>query len=261
MSVADLNSTNTIPQDDAPLTPLRLQPLKALKALAELLKNKEDTGQVFIIMRALSGRSTAKGYAKLLRTAKGGRIAYRREELAKTLSDSEFLKRLPAGSVGAAYLQFTTSENISAQGLIDESRKVENERDIDREHPLAWYGRRMRDVHDLWHVLTGYGRDGMGEACLVAFSYAQTRSLGFGLIGLAGALKLKRELPNQPMLRAVWQAYRNGASAAWLPGEDYLQLLAEPLDQARARLNIQRPSLYLSVPAEIRATGMAPVAA
>ena len=66
MSVADLNSTNTIPQDDAPLTPLRLQPIKALKALAELLKNKEDTGQVFIIMRALSGRSTAKGYAKLL---------------------------------------------------------------------------------------------------------------------------------------------------------------------------------------------------
>jgi ubiquinone biosynthesis protein COQ4 len=232
-----------------------------LRALSELLKNKEDTGQVFIIMRALSGRSIPKGYARLLRTEKGGRIAYRRDELAKTLSDTEFLRRLPAGSVGAAYLYFTTSENISAQGLIEESRKVETGSDIDREHPFAWYGRRMRDIHDLWHVLTGYGRDAMGEACLVAFSYAQTRSLGFGLIGLAGALKLKREVPSQPMLRAVWQAYRNGKKASWLPGEDYLQLLAEPLDQARTRLKIERPSVYLSVPAEIRAEGMAPAAA
>ena len=246
---------------DVPLQPLRLQPIKALRALSELLKNKEDTGQVFIIMRALSGRSAARGYARLLKTAKGGRIAYRREELAKVLSDTEFLKRLPEGSLGRAYLHFTTSENISAQGLIDESRKVEDERDIDREHPIAWYGRRLRDIHDLWHVLTGYGRDGMGEACLVAFSYAQTRSPGFGLIGLAGALKLKGEFPKQPMLRAVWQAYQNGRKAGWLPGEDYVALLAEPLESARARLNIVAPTLYQSVPQEIRATGMMPVAA
>jgi len=258
MSVAA--NDNAANLTDAPLKPLRLEPLKALRALSELLRNKEDTGQVFIIMRALSGRSTERGYARLLRTAKGGRIAYQRDELAKTLSDSEYLSRLPESSVGRAYLQFTTSENISAQGLIEESRKGV-EQDIDREHPLAWYGRRMRDVHDLWHVLTGYGRDAMGEACMVAFSYAQTRSAGFGLIGIAGALKLKREVPSQPMLRAVWQAYRNGVKAAWLPGEDYQALLAEPLESARARLNIARPSLYQSVPAEIRATGMLPAAA
>ena len=259
MSVAA--NDNAATATDAPLQPLRLQPLKALRALSELLKNKEDTGQVFIIMRSLSGRSTARGYARLLKTAKGGRIAYRRDEIAKTLSDTEFLKRLPEGSVGRAYLHFTTSENISAQGLIDEGRKVENNADIDREHPIAWYGRRLRDIHDLWHVLTGYGRDAMGEACVVAFSYAQTRSPGFGLIGLAGALKLKKEFPNQPMLRAVWQAYRNGRKAAWLPGEDYLALLAEPLSSARARLNLAEPTLYHGVPAEIRATGMMPQAA
>ena len=258
MSVAANDNAAVV---EAPLQPLRLQPIKALRALGKLLSDKEATDQVFVIMRALSGKSTARGYARLLKTAKGGRLAYRRDELAKTLYDTEFLKRLPEGSLGRAYLHFTTSENISAQGLIDESRKVEDERDIDREHPLAWYGRRLRDVHDLWHVLTGYGRDAMGEACLVAFSYAQTRSPGFGLIGLAGALKLKKEFPNQPMLRAVWQAYRNGGKAAWLPGEDYLALLAEPLDAARARLNIERPSLYQGVPAEIRANGMMPQAA
>jgi len=232
--------------------PFRVQPLKALRALSRLLKDKEDTAQVFEIMRALSGRSVPNGYARLLDTANGGAIAYRRQELADVLSDREFLGRLPEGSVGRAYLAFTTSENISAQGLIEESRKGIDQEEIDSEHPYAWYGRRLRDVHDLWHVLTGYSRDALGEACLVAFSYAQTKSHGFGLIATAGALKLKRELGGQPFARAVWEGYRHGRSAAWLPGEDYVRLLSEPLAAARDRLNIRRPATYDSVPQAAR---------
>lgn len=231
--------------------PFRIEPLRALRALGKLLKDKEDTAQVFEIMRALSGRSIPNGYAKLLLTPNGGAIAYRRQELAEILSDRAFLERQPAGSVGRAYLDFTTSENISAQGLIEESRKSIDD-EIDLEHPYTWYGRRLRDVHDLWHVLTGYGRDALGEASLVAFSYAQTKSHGFGLIALAGALKLRQETPGQPMMRAVWQAYRNGAKAAWLPGEDYVRLLAEPLSAARARLNIAEPTAYHAVPSALR---------
>lgn len=231
--------------------PYRLEIWKALKALRILLRDKEDTAQVFEIMRALSGRSIPNGYARLLETPTGGVIAYRRQELATVLSDRAFLERLPEGSVGRAYLQFTTSENISAQGLIEESRKSIAE-EVDLEHPFTWYGRRLRDVHDLWHVLTGYGRDALGEASLVAFSYAQTKSLGFGFIGLAGALKLRQETPGQPMVRAVWEGYRNGARAAWLPGEDYVKLLSEPLAQARLRLKIKRPVAYESVPPALR---------
>ena len=47
--------------------PYRIQPLKAFRALSRLLKNKEDTAQVFEIMRALSGRSVPNGYEQLLR--------------------------------------------------------------------------------------------------------------------------------------------------------------------------------------------------
>jgi len=228
--------------------PFRIQPVKALRALSRLLKDKEDTAQVFEIMRALSGRSVPNGYARLLASPYGGAIAYRRQELAEILSDHEFLQRLPEGSVGRAYLAFTTNENISAQGLVAESRKGINEAEIDSEHPFAWYGRRLRDVHDLWHVLTGYGRDALGETCLVAFSYAQTKSHGFGLIALAGALKLHREVGGWPFARAVWEGYRHGRGAAWLPGEDYVRLLAEPLAAARERLKIRRPATYDSVP-------------
>ena len=64
------------------------------------------------------------------------------------------------------------SENLSAQGLADISARI-NGRNLIL-HPYAWMGRRTRDSHDIWHVLSGYHRDALGEACLVAFSYAQT---------------------------------------------------------------------------------------
>jgi ubiquinone biosynthesis protein COQ4 len=236
-------------------SPYRLDPPRALRAVKMLIRDKEDTAQVFEIMQALSGRSVPKGYTRLLTTLEGGRIAYQRKEIAALLSDDDWLRGLPAGSVGAAYYRFVTSENISAEGLVLESRKA-NGQTIDAEHPYAWYGRRLRDIHDIWHVLTGYGRDAMGEACLVAFSYAQTRSAGFALIALAGGQQLSRALPGAPVWRAIWQAWRHGANAAWLPGEDYVKLLAEPLEAARARLRIAPASAYLAIDAAARASAM-----
>jgi ubiquinone biosynthesis protein COQ4 len=229
----------------------RVQPIKAFRALLRLFKNKEDTAQVFEIMRALSGKSVPNGYARLLSTPQGGAIAYRRQELAVVLSDRAFLGSLPEGSVGRAYLDFVTSQNISAEGLIEESRKGA-EKAIDAEHPYAWYGRRMRDVHDLWHILTGYSRDALGESCVVAFSYSQTKSLGFGLIAWGGIFKIRPALPGHPVYQAVKQAFRHGREAKWLPGEDYIKLLAEPLEAARVRLNVQRPTFYEAVPKTLR---------
>ena len=119
-------------------------------------------------------------------------------------------------------------------------------------HPRAWYARRLRDVHDIWHVLTGYHSDALGEACVVAFSLPQTRSAGFGLIAGGIAVQFMRARTGYPCARAVLQAWRNGRRAAWLPGEDYEKLLAEPLDQARRRLKIPAPTLYDQVPPSVR---------
>jgi ubiquinone biosynthesis protein COQ4 len=43
----------------------------------------------------------------------------------------------------------------------------------------------------------------------------------------------------------VWEGYRHGRRARWISGEDYLQLLHEPLDEARRRLRIETPHAYL----------------
>jgi ubiquinone biosynthesis protein COQ4 len=233
---------------DQPLGKPRLQWGVALKALRRLLNDKEDTGQVFEIMRALNGTATADAYQRLLTTTRGGRIAYERQELAHRLMDDAWLDAFAPGTVGAAYRDFIRSEQLSAEGLAEVSRIDGAE--IDVQHPYAWMGRRTRDVHDIWHILSGYHRDGLGEACLVAFSYAQTKGLGWALIGLGAASRSRGA--DHPYVKAIWQGYKRGKAAAWLLGEDYERLLNEPLEAARRRLNITPATIYDSIPPEAR---------
>jgi ubiquinone biosynthesis protein COQ4 len=215
----------------------------ALKALRRLLSDRDDTGQVFEIMRALNGGNSAINYRRLLETPTGGQLACDHVELAPMLMDQTWLDSFPAGSVGAAYRDFVRSENLSAEGLAEISRRSRAE----EIHPYAWFGRRMRDSHDIWHVLSGYHRDGLGEACLVAFSYAQTRGLGWAVIALGAGLSAVKER-SLPHARAIWQGYQRGRAAKWLPAEDYVQLMREPLDAARKRLNITPASAYDAIP-------------
>lgn len=239
MTTADLDDFRKVRSE-------RLRPLAALKAFQRLLKDKEDTAQVFEIMRALSGRSVSRGYRRMLRTVEGGRQAFLRDELAYKLDDPTWLARFQPGTVGATYRAFREARGFTADGLAEVEREVVPF--IDAPHPVVWYSRRLRDVHDLWHVLTGYETDALGEACVVAFSYAQTRNLGFAFIGWGAASEIARRNPGVPARRAVLQAWRNGRAARWLPGLDYEALLAEPLETARARLNIRPATVYASVP-------------
>lgn len=216
----------------------------ALTALRHLLAQPGDTAQVFRIMRALNADTAKKGYLRLVQTPVGGRLAYERLELAERLSDPAFLQRFPEGSVGAAYGVFLRKTGYSAKGLADVSRTDGDA--AEGLHPYAWFGRRTRDIHDIWHVLTGYRADDpLGEACLVAFSYAQTRGLGWALIAAGSALQALRHPRGWVAVRAIWEGYRLGRRAAWLPGEDYEALLAQPLEAARGRLGLVRPARYL----------------
>jgi ubiquinone biosynthesis protein COQ4 len=222
----------------------------ALDAVRKLMADADDTAQVFRIMRALNVGNGPDNYARLLATERGGRIAYDRVELAQRLSDPAFVAGFAPGTVGAAYRHFLESTGYSADGLVQVSKLEEDERDL--AHPYAWMGRRIRDTHDIWHVLTGYKADEpLGEAALVAFSFAQVGGLGWAFIATAASLKSLKETRGRLFAKAVWEGYRHGRAAHWISGEDYLELLHEPLDAARARLNIPEPVAYRAAQREL----------
>lgn len=223
----------------------------AREAIGKLMSNGEDTVQVFRIMRALNAGSTARNYARMLATEQGGRLAYRRIELAERFVDPGYVASFAPGTVGAAYREFLARTGYSADGLADIS-KVHREEDM--AHPYAWFGRRVRDCHDVWHVLTGYQADeSMGEAALVAFSYAQLGGLGWAAIGLAAALKSVAVTRGTSFARSVWEGYRRGRRAGWLIGEDMDALLHEPLAAARRRLRLAEPVAYRRAQRELGA--------
>jgi ubiquinone biosynthesis protein COQ4 len=221
----------------------------ATDAIRKLLANGEDTTQVFRIMRALNVGNASMNYARLLGTEAGGRIAFDQVEVAQRLCDPAFVARFAPGTVGAAYRDWLNQTGYSADGLAEISRVNALQ---DMAHPYAWMGRRIRDSHDIWHVLTGYRADEtLGEACLVAFSFAQVGGLGWAFIATAAALKSIRVTGNRLFARAVWEGYRHGRAARWISGEDYLTLLEEPLEAARARLGIRTPTAYLKAQREL----------
>ncbi|HWA31811.1 MAG TPA: Coq4 family protein [Rhizomicrobium sp.] len=217
---------------------------EAFRAMRLLLGNPADTVQVFRVMKALNSGTAARNYRRLIETPEGGRVAYKRDELVGKLTNREWLAQFAPGTVGAAYRAFLARTGFSADGLEAVSKEVERD-DRDEQTPFAWMGRRERDLHDIWHTLTGYPADDpLGELCLVAFSYAQSRGLGWAFIALMGSLKSLTEPHARDVLRAVWEGYRHGRESAWLHNEDIDALFAEQIDAARKRLNIRRPLAY-----------------
>jgi ubiquinone biosynthesis protein COQ4 len=236
--------------DEGMLEPQRLQPIRAMRAFAKLVEDKEDTRQVFEIIQALTGSSLRKNYDRMLRTVKGGAQAYSGIELAPYFDDESWLAQFGEGTIGAHYRAFRAERDLTVEGLAMEAAKVND--GIEAPHPIAWLARRLRDTHDLWHTITGYGTDALGEASLLGFTYGQIPNGGVAFIAAGAAREFRKSGQPYPYVRAIWEGYRHGKQAGRLIDEDYLKLLAEPLEAARRRLNIQPPRTYLSIPAEHR---------
>ncbi len=218
-----------------------MQPLVALRAIRRLVKNPNETREVFTIIRALSGSDLEKGLKRFQATELGKTVLQDRRQLTSVLNDRNMLATLPPSSFGRAYLEFITDEGLSADGLVEASEDEKKEPFGDPD--LMLFAARQRDMHDLWHVLTQYGRDELGEACLLGFTYAQNRNRGVGFIALVGCLKLHGKY-GFSATRAIFRAFRDGRRAAWLPAQDWELLLLQPLDSVRKELGIHIPRIY-----------------
>jgi ubiquinone biosynthesis protein COQ4 len=241
---------------DRPRTELR--PMKAWGHFRKLIADKEDTEQVFHIVAALRGRAYRNIAKKLWYSEKGQRLLASNQRLIDVLDDHDMLKQLPAGTVGRAYVDFMEREGLTAAGLEAEYAKF-TDAGTRFEDGIDLYGDRLRDTHDLHHILTGYGRDALGEQCVLAFTYAQNRNLGVGFIAYAGGFELKRRVARSaPIMKAVHEGYRIGKAAKNLVHEDITALLREPLADARRRIGISHPVAYHAAHEAMRSDGVDP---
>lgn len=222
----------------------RLRPLDAVRAIRALIRDPDDTARVFDVIDALSGPTGDRLYQRFRRTEVGGRLLDERPDLRARLSDRNALRELPVGTLGRTYAEFMSREQISADGLVAASEHTRDALPPER----RWFADRLRDMHDLWHVVTGYERDLLGEASLLAFTYAQTRNPGIGAIVATAWWRAGRVAPKAR--RLIGDGYRRGRNAAWLPGQPWEELLALALPEVRKRLAVGEPPVYEQVRSE-----------
>lgn len=245
-----------LPARDPDRAPLRFRPLKALRHFRRLVANKEDTEQVFHMIDCLPSRRFRTIQERFCQSAHGQFLMRSEPSLPALLDDHDRLLAMPAGSVAHAYVAFMRAEGLSAAGLVAESEKAGRRRHADQ---VQWFSDRLRDTHDLVHVLTGYGRDPLGEQCALGFSYGQYRAWVDGFLAWAGGFELWRKVPARaPVFAAVREAVRQGKRAQPIYAQSIERLLAEPLEGARQRLGIGAPSGYRAAHRAYRARGLDP---
>src|SRR5688572_11060580 len=230
---------------NSPLPETRKNPIRlgvALRALWRLARDNDDTTHVFAIVDALRGNSDVRNVERMRESEIGRAILAERRSLLDVLADRERLRALPDGSLGRIYLAFMEREGLTADGLAAAADEGYRQRTFDPE--VRTFADWARDSHDLWHVLTGYGRDPLGELCLLGVLYSQIRSPGTAFIALLGLLQVPFEYPGAPSRRAVLQGFSIGRRAQCMIALDWEVLLARPLDEVRGTLGLDRPTYY-----------------
>ncbi len=193
-------------------------------------------------MSATEGRSGQRAFARFQASPSGARLLQQRPPLRKILGgDRHMLSMLPPGTLGRAYYEFMSANGSSAEGMAELG-------EVGRERPMTdaekWFTERMNTLHDVRHVIAGYGQEPLGELCLVAFRFAQSRHPGMALFAVAWGLKTARARRDQPIVSAVMEGHRRGRAALWMDDLDWEQMLREPLAAVRSRLGLDPPAVY-----------------
>ena len=216
---------------------------RAIKNFRLLMKDKEDTSLVFKIYESLPSKQFMPRVAALGLSERGEYLRRTEPSLPEILDDHTALRKTPKGSLAHVYCDFMESEGLTAAGLVAEAESLGRPKYNDL---VQWFGDRSRDTHDLFHVLTGYGRDALGEQCVLLFTHGQSPSQGHLLIGYAGSANIKSMVwgSKAPVMGAAQQAKRTGKGAPRLIEQPIREMLKQPFDEVRRSLNIPEPTQY-----------------
>ena len=220
----------------------RIKPIQAGLAISRLLRDPDDTGQVFKVLEALRGDSLSRALRRMRADERGQRLLEEQPNIVNALNDREALAALPEGSIGRAYYDFVHAEGLSADGLIASSHEAPRFEKIGQDQ--RWLGDRLRDIHDLQHVMTGYGRDTLGELCLLSFMTTQVPSRGIDFIIFMGRTKGQKEQPELNLKELIGEGRQIGEAADWMLFTRWEDRLHEPLEQVREELGFMPPTKY-----------------
>ncbi|MBT8492289.1 MAG: ubiquinone biosynthesis protein COQ4 [Deltaproteobacteria bacterium] len=201
--------------------------LLAARAGSKLLRDPEDTVQVFLLSLVLNRRALAPVLGRMAAEEGGLELIADRPSIDSSAVDYQRLRELVAGTLGREYVRFLDDNGLDP--------------DMFQEPPglppvPGFVSRRLRQSHDIWHVVTGYGPDVPGEVALQAFTYAQLGAPSALVITLIGCSRWALVHPG--LIAESMRAYRRGQRASFLAAVRWEELWEAPLPEVRERLGL-----------------------
>jgi ubiquinone biosynthesis protein COQ4 len=150
--------------------------------------------------------------------------------------DLDQLEKLPAHTLGGAY-----ARHMKAAGLRPDYYQEAMPRTR-----MQFLRQRMRQTHDIWHVLTGLGTDEFDEVCIQGFYAGQYTSSMAAIIGAGAFLKSiarGRFSELQRHVDAFCEGYCSGKRAEPLLAVKWEDLWGETVDSLRRRYCIDLPHI------------------
>ena len=178
--------------------------LRTLSGVVGMIRNPEATDSVFDIEDGLRRSGAMESFLERVCALPGVSELMAERYLAPPL-DVDALAAMPEGSLGNALAGHFSEHGFDP----DYYRKVEVVTDLD------WVLMRMRQSHDIWHVVTGIGTDRVGEIALKAFELAQTWRPMAAVITCGGLLRYLLKDPDQmgAVLAGIGHGYQLGYRA------------------------------------------------
>jgi ubiquinone biosynthesis protein COQ4 len=203
------------------------------QAVVRVLGDSTKTHEIHRVEEITGRPRYRRLMAEMKSTPEGRRLLAERPELSSDHVDYDRLRKLPATTLGGAYVRHLDDNGLSADYQAAATRHVDDPE-------MAYLMRRFRQTHDVWHALMGIGITGHEEVLTHWFSYGQLQLPVSALIMVFGTMKhMLLERRWDALKHSLMEAYRSGRNAASLISVCWEDLWEQPLDEVRARYNVQ----------------------
>jgi ubiquinone biosynthesis protein Coq4 len=215
------------------LEPTR-NPFRYLLALWRTVRDPTDTTEVSIVEMGFARSRVARRFARWEEIADVLRCDSRTASalLSRRPCDSidlEALGRMRPRTLGRVFAEHCRTRDLNPNlGYIPPDGET------------GWILHHLVFTHDVWHVVSGWGNDEIGEYGLGGFYLAQLAGAPFFgyLLAIATLSTVLRRRSLSDFMDAVVMGYGMGKRAEPLFGVDWSPLWEMPLEDVRARFGI-----------------------
>ena len=210
--------------------------LSTLKGVVTLLRDPAQTESVYDVEDGLRHTKATELAVEYVKSKPNVAALFQERYLAPAVNLEDLLK-LPTESLGYSYAIYIKDSGFDPNFY--RFLKVEDD--------ISYFLLRMRQTHDIWHIVAGFSTDVFGELGLKAFELAQTHRTMSAVLIAGGLLSTLFKHPEDldKLLEQIAIGYRLGAKAKPFFAKKWEENWERPLLEWRQELGIEPIKEYV----------------